>query len=863
MFWVGSLQAQFIDDFTDNDFTSNPVWTGDISNFKISTSSAIPSDMRPGLQSENIIADTSYLVSDNIMTLTDSMEWIFWSKLSFNPSANNFARVYLVADQQNLEGSLNGYYVALCHDGVDRVHLVRQDGATHTPIITGVIANMNKTTNEIRVKVKRDNSGSWTLYTDTLGENNFVEEGSATDIIYTNSSYFGIVCQYTVSNAGKFYFDDFYAGAIQVDTIAPVISSIEAINSINIDVFFDEFIDQSTAENTANYIIDSGIGSPSITELDPLDFRLVHLTLSTPISDGVLYNLQVSNVEDASGNVMLSDTVPFAYYVPHAFDVVINEIMADPSPPVLLPEYEYIELYNTTALPINLENYTLRIGTTDKSIANVVINANDYLILCDDGAETELSLYADVYSFSSFAITNGGVDISLISPAGAVLSFVNFTDAWYQDNFKDEGGWSLEQIDPLNPCVGKNNWKASTNSKGGTPGAINSVNAVNEDLLAPELLRASLLNDSTLRVWFSEPMDSSTVLNPFFYSFNNSLSILGQPFGYAPEYASVQINLNQAVSSGIIYTLSINDTMTDCVGNMMEINSSVRFAIADSIEEGDFVINEILSNPVEGVTDFIEIINRSNKILDTRFLTIATLDDSLMLDQQNYITPNGFLLFPGEYLAITEDRDALLSYYYSENPNNVFEVEDLPAYNNDEGIVVLAMAAGNIIDEVEYNVEMHDPLLNSTDGVSFERINFMRPSNDESNWHSAASTVGFATPAYLNSQYSDAESVSEITLSPEVFSPDNDGYNDVLNIAYSFDRPGLICKMQVFDDKGRFVKILADNELLGTEGVITWNGTTEDNNKASIGMYIILTEVYSSDGYSKKYKSVTVLGGNL
>lgn len=863
MFWVGSLQAQFIDDFTDNDFTSNPVWTGDVSNFKISTSTAIPSDMRPGLQSENTIADITYLVSDNVMTLVDSMEWVFWSKLSFNPSANNFARVYLVSDQQDLTTSLNGYYVALCHDGTDRVHLVRQDGATHTPIITGVIANMDKTTNEIRVKVKRDNSGNWTLYTDTLGENNFVQEGNATDITYTSTSYFGIFCQYTISNAGKFYFDDFYAGAIQVDTIAPVISSVEAINSIKIDVLFDEFLDQSSAENTANYFIDSGIANPSLAELDPLNFRLVHLTLSIPIFDGVLYNLQISNIEDLSGNVMLSDTVPFAYYVPHAFDIVINEIMADPSPVVLLPEYEYVELYNTTALPINLENYTLRIGTTDKSIGNIVINADDYLILCDDGAETALSVYANVYAFSSFAVTNGGVDISLISPAGAVLSFAKFTDTWYQDNFKDEGGWSVEQVDPLNPCAGKNNWEASTDSKGGTPGVINSVNAVNEDLLAPKLLRASLVNDSTLMLWFSEPMDSSTVLNPFYYSIDNSLSVLGQARGFAPEYASVEISLNQAVSLGIIYTISINDTMTDCVGNMMEVNSSVRFAIADSIEKGDFVINEILSNPSEGVTDFIEIINRSNKILDTRFLTIATLDDSLMLDQQNYITPNGFLLFPGEYLAITEDRDALLSYYYSENPNNVFEVEDLPAYNNDEGVVIIAMAAGDIIDEVEYKVEMHDPLLNSTDGVSLERINFMRPSNDESNWHSAASTSGFATPAYLNSQYSDAENVSEITLSPEVFSPDNDGYNDVLNIAYSFDRSGLICKMQVFDDKGRFVKILLDNEMLGTEGVITWNGTTEDNNKATIGMYIILTEVYSSDGYSKKYKSVTVLGGNL
>lgn len=851
-------RAQFVEDFSDNDFTNNPTWSGDAANYGIYTSTAIPSTMIPGLRTTNTVPDTTYLSAPNAMTLTDSLEWIFWAKMSFNPSASNFSRVYLVSDQQNLRGSLNGYFVGLSNAGVDKLYLVRQDGATLTPIITGTVANLNKTSNIVRVRVKRDNAGNWSMYSDTLGGDNFALEGTANDVTYSNSAYIGVFNQYTVSNVEKCYFDEFYAGPIQVDTVPPSVVKVEAIGSSMLDVYFDEIVSASTASNTANYLIDLGLGSPLVATPDASDATLVHLILGGNIIEGILYHINISGVEDMNGNAINSVSVPFAYYVPKAFDVVINEIMADPTPAVMLPEYEYVELYNTTTLPISLKNYTLRIGTSDKTIGDVTIGANDYLILCDDGAESSLSPYGFVYAFSSFSVTNTEANISLLSPTGAVLSFAEFTEEWYFNSFKAEGGWSVEQIDPLNPCSGKYNWIASNDYKGGSPGAINSVNSVNGDAIQPILLRASLENDSAVRLWFSEPMDSSTVLNAAAYTLSNGLSLLGIPQGFSPQYQTVVLNLDQTIQYGTIYTVSINDTLSDCVGNPLPMTSSARFAIADSIEAGDLVINEILSNPAADVQDFVELINRSSKILDLRFVTIATLNDSLQLDDQNYIAPNGYLLFPGEYLAFTDDRDALNN-YYTTVPNQVIQVDNMPAYNNDEGTVVLAMAAGSIIDEVVYNVSMHDPFLSSTDGVSLERINFDRASNDSTNWHSAASTAGFATPGYINSQYSESEGNSTVNVSPETFSPDNDGYNDVLNISWQFSRPGLICNMKIFDSNGRFIKQVLKNETIGQEGIISWDGTNENDEKAPVGIYVIFTEVFSSDGYAEKIKTVTTL----
>jgi len=98
-----------------------------------------------------------------------------------------------------------------------------------------------------------------------------------------------------------------------------------------------------------------------------------------------------------------------------------------------------------------------------------------------------------------------------------------------------------------------------------------------------------------------------------------------------------------------------------------------------------------------------------------------------------------------------------------------------------------------------------------------------------------------------------------VNVSPETFSPDNDGYNDVLNISWQFSRPGLICNMKIFDSNGRFIKQVLKNETIGQEGVISWDGTNENDEKAPAGIYVIFTEVFSSDGYAEKIKTVVTL----
>jgi len=191
-------------------------------------------------------------------------------------------------------------------------------------------------------------------------------------------------------------------------------------------------------------------------------------------------------------------------------------------------------------------------------------------------------------------------------------------------------------------------------------------------------------------------------------------------------------------------------------------------------------------------------------------------------------------------------------------------VKSLPNYDDNESVVILKDTLLRTQDKVAYSDKWHYALIDDENGVSLERIQFNGASHDKNNWHSAASTVGYATPAYKNSQYkNEIETEENIKLDPEAFSPDNDGYNDFLNIVYSFSEPGWTANIKIFDSGGRPIRDLVKNELLATEGALQWDGITDDGKKARIGIHIVYIELFNPNGDVKKYKKSCVVAGKI
>jgi hypothetical protein len=333
-----------------------------------------------------------------------------------------------------------------------------------------------------------------------------------------------------------------------------------------------------------------------------------------------------------------------------------------------------------------------------------------------------------------------------------------------------------------------------------------------------------------------------------------------------PQFNNVKLLAGTSFAKGIVYSLKTTDKLTDCVGNRVDSSGEVRFAIPDSITEHDLVINEILPDPASGGARFVELYNRSEKVIDLQSLVMATDDStgSVVTDAQPLVG-EGYLVFPGDYFVLTDDPSEIIQRYGVPFPESIREMTGFPVLGNDSGIVVIARKDNlTVIDRVKYDAGMHYPLLSSKEGVSLERASPDLSSGDRNNWHSAAETVGFATPGYLNShRFQQVEDGLEISLTPEIFSPDNDGFDDLLSITIREADPGFSVNIFVYDCRGRLIRQIANQVLTGSEGLFFWDGTTASNQKASIGIYVLLFEITRPDGNVKRARKTTVLGGRL
>jgi hypothetical protein len=212
-------------------------------------------------------------------------------------------------------------------------------------------------------------------------------------------------------------------------------------------------------------------------------------------------------------------------------------------------------------------------------------------------------------------------------------------------------------------------------------------------------------------------------------------------------------------------------------------------------------------------------------------------------------------------MVLTSDITYVKSTYITQNQDAFINI-NLPSFNDDKGNIILLNVQGNTTDELAYNNNWHFKLLNNTEGIALERIDYNAPTQSADNWHSAATSAGYGTPTYKNSQYRINDGLQgEVKLSPEIVSPDNDGQDDFATLEYNFPEPGYAASITVFDAAGRPVRYLQRNALCGTKGTFRWDGLGEKNQTLAMGVYIVYTEVFNLEGKIKQFKIPVVLAG--
>ncbi len=272
------------------------------------------------------------------------------------------------------------------------------------------------------------------------------------------------------------------------------------------------------------------------------------------------------------------------------------------------------------------------------------------------------------------------------------------------------------------------------------------------------------------------------------------------------------------------------------------------------------IVNELLFNPVPGGADWVELYNNSDSpanLADVRL--VRWVGDSL----GRFYTLDSAVVAPHDYVVLTTDAAAVAANHRVQWPSKVLQVAAMPAYNDASGTVIVALADSTIIDRLDYTAAMHSPLLRDPEGVSLERRSPNRPTQEASNWFSASSTSGYGTPGYVNSQSTEFLFVeNSFTLEPEIFSPDGDGYNDQLDITYQLDAADLAANITIYDAVGRRVRLLARGALLGSHGVLTWNGLDDKGLRCRPGNYVVIVEAYNTEGRTQVLRRVVALALN-
>lgn len=550
------------------------------------------------------------------------------------------------------------------------------------------------------------------------------------------------------------------------------------------------------------------------------------------------------------------DTTPPQVCSPH--DAVFNEIYFEPDADALLPPAEYVEFYNRKRDTLRLAGWTLSDGnSTARFSSRCLIPPQAYWIVM---AMEDTSLFSGrgtIVGLSDFPALNNDVGDHLVlrDATGLIIDEVTFSDQSYRDVTKRNGGWSVERIDTSFLCDNRENWKASTNPAGGTPGRENAVLDDYWDTSPPWIQNAWLEDSTIIMIQFSEGVNEVAVMDPDNLLILDEQKIPLEIIQITQQDATTYVvELAVAISSASVVARSL---IADCPGNNVDTGHVVKVAFPLPPSVGDLVVNELLFDAATGTSDFIEVLNRSNNVLDLKDVLVAEtgIETDIISGTPKPLTRTHRLLFPGEIFLFSEEPNALVQFYPESALYFMQRSEELPDFNTGSGGVVILSADGITLDRMKYDVEWHYPLLTEAKGVSLERTTFSGSSMERSTWHSASGAAGYATPGKRNSQYYESGDLrGEVRVDPGVFTPDNDGSEDVMMLSFHFPDPGRMAACRIFSESGRLIRFLINNEFLGNQGVFSWDGTDDDHQLVTAGRYIVFMETFSPNGQVMRYR---------
>ncbi|MFT3737314.1 MAG: lamin tail domain-containing protein [Breznakibacter sp.] len=928
-----TANAQISEMFDDGEFLSSPVWSGTTQKFEVDANGRLR--LKAPAETSDAWLFTSSVVSEEA-------SWELDVEMQFDPSSQNYCRIYLMADAPEPAQTKNGFYLALGYTD-DDISLYQLTDGIAKKLIDGQNGRLTMSTVSAKVKVTYSVGAGWELLSNLDGT--WISEGISFYLNKIPSQWFGIYCKYTSTRSDKFYFDNIIVTGVRLqDRVKPFVVEAIPYTASRVMIRFSEAIDKSKTSPSmftinpfernpneispsqngdtlflrfeepldddfsgsiqiaslsdmagniindttvqVNYFrfrhLNSYITSSNAIRLDfskpinplslsaekflldkglvqPQSFNLrgessIEISFDTPFANKTTNWLRVNGLTDLWGDSLRTFNVPLVYFIPERHDVVFSEIMPDPDPANELPLSEYVEIYNNTAFDVDLSGFSLLMSGKKYPITQGILRSGEHMALMGQNDTALWGGFDNMVAMKSFpALTNTAGKIILFSSQNIVMDAVNYDISWHHGNFKDDGGWSFERIDPTN-FSGMDNWTYSIDLKGGTPGRPNSVRRENRDVIMPWVDFIEVTSDNSISLKFSEPIDRKTI---------HSLSDLHPNIVQADLDTlfcrDLTVRFENDFKERVVYNLEFPMGIADFAGNKLADYFPLSFAKLSVIGEGSLVINEVLFNPLSGGSDFIEIYNPSTGTYSLSDVYLARFIDHVpekLLKITDYKIP----VLPNSYWVVSDDVAQWQP--YAKSPWWLFECPTMPTMPDAGGDIALLRKNGTVIDRLTYSEKWHYPLLNSKEGVSLERIDANAPTQSVSNWQSASSLENYSTPTYANSQSKSVniEYNEKFTLSPQLFTPDGDGTDDYTVISFHDENAGGSATIKIFDNRGIEIITLANNELIGTSSWFKWDGTSGNGSRIGPGIYVVWCRIFFASGRVVEERKVCVLG---
>ena len=635
------------------------------------------------------------------------------------------------------------------------------------------------------------------------------------------------------------------------DTTAPQITKLTLVDDKNIEIVFSENITEPSVNAIVNYSI-----SPSLNiEAVIAKTETTYILQTSGLATGKLYTIKISGITDCSNNLLTAfEQVIGIGKIPSLHQLIITELMLDPSPPVNLPESEYIEIYNPTNFLVSLKDLTVSINGKVMTVSDHIISPQSYKVLVPNTAKNAFTNAIGMSNWQS--LLNTGGQLLIQNQREAIIFELTYDKTWYRDLERSEGGFSLEMLDTNFPCAESNNWAVTQNSLGGTPGVKNSVSIDLQDNFPPALVKAEIIDNHTIKLLFSEKILKSSAI---------VVKVTIEPFVEVEQITfdyrfpkEISLGLATALEPKQVYNIEVQNVQ-DCSTNTMVVAQAAELVLPSGVEKGDVLLTEILFNPPVGGVDFVELYNVWDKYLDLKGWSIGNGEQKKVLSEEHLIFP------PRTFLVLTENISLLKQQYPSYATDNWYTM-DLPSFPDDAGEVILYDSLGEMLDLFAYDAAFHLAFLDDVSGISLERIAISEATNNAENWLSAASTAGYGTPGVKNSQTIENHAQTNTncyTVDPPVFSPNLDGYQDVTFIRYNCQSSGLIANINIYATSGRLVKVIAQNALLAASGYFRWDGTDDQGKKVRVGYYLIYIETFDTAGNVQKHRKKVVVGARF